>query len=187
MRLAHVFGDNFQFGSAEKDLTFEPRTSHESIIFGSGGLFMTAADLALWSHALFGGEVIDERSMGEMLEFIPFRPVANMRAYGLGVQKFERHFASGEEAIGHGGGNIGSATYMVYLPEHEVSVVVMVNAFPTRCADDIAKGLLRVVLRDKGTVGWIPYFPFFPVGLLICCFLISVAVALGVRLRRARN
>jgi len=186
-RLAHVFGDNFQFGSAERDLTFEPRASHESIIFGSGGLFMTAADLARWSRALSEGEVLREESMNEMVQFISFRPVSNMRAYGLGVQRFERHFASGEEAVGHGGGNIGSVTYMVYLPEHEVSVVVMVNAFPTRCADDIAKGLIRVVLRDKGALGWIPYFPFFPVGLLICCLLISVMVAIAVRLKRARN
>jgi D-alanyl-D-alanine carboxypeptidase len=142
-RLAHVFGDDFHYGPAEEDLTFEPRASHESIIFGSGGLFMTATDLARWSQALFGGQVLGEESMAEMLEFVPFRPAFNMRAYGLGVQRFERRFSSGREAIGHGGGNIGSTTYMVYLPAYEVSIVVMVNAFPTTSGNDIAKRLIR--------------------------------------------
>lgn len=186
-RLAHVFGDDFQFGSRESDLTFEPRASHESIIFGSGGLFMTAEDLARWSQALFGGEVLGEESLDEMVRFVPFRPVANMRAYGLGVQEYERRFSSGEEAIGHGGGNIGSATYMVYLPVHEVSVIVMVNAYPTKCADEIAKGLIREVLRDTGVLGWIPYIPFFPGGLLVCCFLIFMTVALTFRWKRRKS
>jgi D-alanyl-D-alanine carboxypeptidase len=186
-RLAHVFGDNFHYGAAERDLTLEPRASHESIIFGSGGLFMTAADLARWSQALFGGEVLGEWSMEEMYRFVSFRPIANMRAYGLGVQKFERRFASGEEAIGHGGGNIGSVTYMVYLPEHMVSVVVMVNAFPTSCADDIAKGLVREVLREAGALGWFPYVPFFPGGFFVCCLLIALAIEIFYRSRRARS
>jgi len=184
---AHVFGDNFQYGAAERDLTFEPRASHESIIFGSGGLFMTAEDLARWSHALFGGRVLNRASMNEMSQFVEFRPVSNMRAYGLGVQQFERSFASGEQAIGHGGGNIGSATYMVYLPEHNVSVVVMVNAFPTRCADTVAKGLIKNVLKDMGVLGWIPYVPFDHLRLFIGCILFSAMVAIIARLRRKRK
>ena len=73
-----------------------------------------------------------------------------MQAYGLGVQKYERRFSRGEEAIGHGGGNIGSVAYMVYLPERRISIVVMVNAFPTRSADFITRGLIRAVLRGEG-------------------------------------
>jgi D-alanyl-D-alanine carboxypeptidase len=182
-RLAHVFGDDFHYGPAEEDLTFEPRASHESIIFGSGGLFMTATDLARWSQALFGGQVLGEESMAEMLEFVPFRPAFNMRAYGLGVQRFERRFSSGREAIGHGGGNIGSTTYMVYLPAYEVSIVVMVNAFPTTSGNDIAKRLIREVLRERGELGLIPYFPFFPIGFLICCFLLFLTVIFLFRFR----
>jgi hypothetical protein len=125
--------------------------------------------------------------MNEMLEFVEFRPVANMRAYGLGVQEFEEAFASGEQAIGHGGGNIGSATYMAYLPEHGVSIVVMVNAFPTSCADTVAKGLIKEVLRDMGVLGWIPYVPFFPTGFILCCALFSAIVAVGLRLKGKRR
>jgi D-alanyl-D-alanine carboxypeptidase len=186
-RMAHVFGDNFQFGAAEEDLTYEPRASHESIIFGSGGLFLTAEGLARWCQVLFTGELLRQNSMDEMLELVPIRPLANMRAYGLGVQEFERRFASGEEAIGHGGGNIGSATYMVFLPKHEISIVVMVNAYPTNSADTITKGLIREVLREKGALRLIPYVPFYPVGFLVCCLLISVAAAISFQWRRRRS
>ena len=107
---AHVFGDNFQFGSSETDLTFLPRASHESITYGSSGIVTTAVDLAKWCHALFEGNVLSEESMNEMLRFVEISPQSNMKGYGLGVQLFTREISSGERAIGHGGGNIGSAT-----------------------------------------------------------------------------
>jgi len=167
---AHVYGDNFNFGDSEIDLTFLPRASHESIGFGSSGIFITAEGLARWSHGLFEGKILQRESMDEMLQFVKFRPVANMRAYGLGVQLYTRSFSSGKQAIGHGGGNIGSTTYMVYLPEYHVSIVVMINAFPNKGADFITKGLIRTVLRDLKAIGIIPYFAFFPIGLFMISF-----------------
>lgn len=167
--MAHVYGDNFQSGAVESDITYLPRASHESIGFGSSGLFMTSKDLALWCHRLFEGQVLRESSMAEMLSFVNFRPVSNMRAYGLGVQLFKRDLSSGKDAIGHAGGNIGSTTYMVYLPEYHFSVVVMVNAFPNESADAITRGLVRKVLRNQGEVGPLPYVPFMPYGFVGLC------------------
>jgi len=171
---AHVYGDNFNFGDQDIDLTFLQRASHESIGYGSSGIFTTAENLARWSHALFEGKVLQKQSMDGMLQFVEFKPFANMRAYGLGVQVYTRSFASGKEAIGHGGGNIGTTTYMVYLPENHVSIVVMINAFPNEGADVITKGLIRIVLKDLKAIGLIPYFEFFPTGFLITCICISV-------------
>ncbi len=144
---AHVFGDNFVFGAAEQDLTFKPRASHESIGFGSSGIVTTAADLARWSQTLFEGEVLSKTSMEEMLDFVDFAPVANMKAYGLGVQLFILKVTWGRKAWGHGGGNIGSATYMIYLPKTHTSVVVMVNAFPTNSVDYFARQIIREITR----------------------------------------
>ena len=144
---AHVFGDNFEFGSSEKDLTFLPRVSHESITFGSSGIVTTSSDLARWCYLLFEGQVLSEKSMNEMLRFVDFIPQSNMKGYGLGVQLFRYAQSNGEKAIGHGGGNIGSATYMVYLPEYHTSLAVMVNAFPTESVDFIARGLIKEIAR----------------------------------------
>jgi D-alanyl-D-alanine carboxypeptidase len=185
---AHVYGDNFIFGNAESDLTFEPRASHESIGFGSSGIFTTAESLARWSDALFGGDLLGQASMDAMLDFIDFREVANLTAYGLGVQLYPRRFSSGQKAIGHGGGNIGTTTYMVYLPEQHVSVVVMVNAFPNKSADTITKGLIRAVLKDLDAIGLIPYIPFFPTGLaLISMTIIIINILRHVRKKKQRR
>ena len=157
---AHVYGDNFIFGNEESDLTFEPRTSHESITFGSSGIFTTAESLAIWSNTLLGGEILQQESMEQMFQFVDFKEVANLTAYGLGVQLFPRSFSSGERAIGHGGGNIGTTTYMIYLPEHNISITVMINAFPNKSADYITKKLIRSVLRDINEMALFPILIF---------------------------
>ena len=145
---AHVFGDNFQFGQSEMDLTFLPRASHESIGYASSGIVTTALDLAKWCQALYEGKVLSEESMDEMLRFVDFVPQSNMTGYGLGVQKFSLAVSPlGIKAIGHGGGNIGSATYMVFLPEYHASIVVMVNAFPTNSVDYFTKELIKEIVR----------------------------------------
>ena len=90
--------------------------------------------------------------MDEMLQFIEFNSVANMRAYGLGVQVYTRSFSAGKHAIGHGGGNIGTTTYMIYFPDYHLSIVVMINAFPNKGADVITRGLIRIVLKKLGAI-----------------------------------
>lgn len=182
-KLAHVYGDNFNFGESIEDVTFLPRNSHESITYGSSGIFITAHDLALWCHTLFEGEVLQESSLKEMLNFIEFSTVANMRAYGLGVQLYSKSFSSGEVAIGHGGGNIGTTTYMVHFPDYRVSIIVIINAFPNEGSDVITKSLIRIVLKEMHVIGLIPYFEFFPTGFIIVCTLISLTTLVIFRRR----
>jgi D-alanyl-D-alanine carboxypeptidase len=184
---AHVYGDNFIPGNGESDLTFLPRASHESITFGSSGIFTTAEGLARWSHALFGEEILQQQSMEEMLQFVEFREVSNMTAYGLGVSLYPRSFSSGKQAIGHSGGNIGTSTYMVYLPEHNVSIVVMINAFPNKSARYITKKLIRTVLRDINAIGFIPYFDFFPTGLGLISITVAVIVNVLLHIRKKKR
>ena len=147
---------------------------------------MTAENLARWSHALFEGEILQQQSMDEMLHLVEFRPVSNMRAYGLGVQVFTRDLSSGKEAIGHSGGNIGTTAYMVYLPENRVSVAVMVNAFSNKSAGVITKGLIRTILRESNAIGIIPYIEFFPTGFIMMCGTLSLMGTL-IALKRKRQ
>jgi len=184
---AHIFGDNFNFGDATIDLTFLPRASHESIAYGSSGIFTTAMDLADWCHALFEGKVLQEKSMTEMMQFVKFKPVSDMNAYGLGVQVYKPSFSAGKLAIGHGGGNIGTTTYMAYLPDYHASIVVMVNAFPSKSATPITKELIRIVLKDQHALGFIPYIPLFPTGFIVLCYLISAVTVSVVLFRRRKN
>lgn len=142
---AHVFGDNFNNDGSFQDLTFLPRASHDSITYGSAGLFMAAEDLARWCQYLFEGKIVSRQSLAEMLKFIDTGRVANMSAYGLGVQQFTRKISNGKKAIGHAGGNIGTVTYMVYLPKYHTSIVVMTNDFNSRCNEYIVNKLIKMV------------------------------------------
>lgn len=184
---AHVYGDNFNNDGSDLDLTFLPRASHESITYGSSGIFTTAENLARWSHALFGGKILRQQSLNEMLTYVEFNPVSNMRAYGLGVQVYTRSFSSGKYAIGHGGGNIGTTTYMVYLPEYHVSIAVMITAFPNRGAGVITKRLIRIVLKEQNALGIIPYFDFFPWGLIIIVSITYWAIRIALHVRKKRK
>jgi CubicO group peptidase (beta-lactamase class C family) len=139
---------------------------------------MTAEELAFWCQSLFGGKVLQPSSLDEMMQFIDIEPFSNMTGYGLGVQVYQRAFSSGEEAIGHGGGNIGSTTYMVCLPEYQTSIVVMVNAYPTPGADYITKGLIRKATGNSIMKGWIAGIRLFPHGFLIIFVLISATTLL---------
>lgn len=148
--LAHVYGDDYLYGQKDEDVTHRPRVSHESVIFGSSGVFTSAESLARFGHALFEGKILKTATLMEMLTFIEFKPFSNMNAYGLGVQRYSPYFAHREYAIGHGGANIGTTTYLIHLPDYHATIVVMINAFPSAGADFIAKGLIRIVVDKNG-------------------------------------
>jgi len=135
--LAHVWGDNFEKDGSCRDITFLPRVSHDSITYGSGGVFMTAEDLARWTRALFHGKVIGEDSLRQMQSF-------GRGSYGLGLGRLGPQVGGGFTAVGHGGGNIGTCAYMVYLPDYDVSIAVMVNRFGSGCEARIAGDLSRI-------------------------------------------
>ena len=137
--LAHVWGDNFENDGSVRDLTFLPRTSHESITYGSSGLFMTATGLARWSHALFRGKVLSEASLGEMLKF-------GKGGYGLGAGYFRSALSGGVQAVGHMGGNIGTTASVVYSRRYGVSVVVMINAHHLKCIGELTERVGEITL-----------------------------------------
>ena len=141
-RLAHVWGDNFDNDGSFRDITFLPRASHESITYGSAGLFMTAEDLARWSHLLFTGKVLRQSSLDQMLTI-------GRGGYGLGVQTrvFRKGLLGSEKALGHGGGNIGTMAYIWYLPEHHTSIALMINAFNGKCINYIIKELVSITVE----------------------------------------
>ena len=138
-RLLHVWGDNFEKGTPVRDITHLPRTSHETITYGSSGVFITPGNLARWAHALFGGKVLKPSSLSMMLDI-------DDDDYGLGVHRFKSGLVPGGQAIGHGGGNIGMMTYMIHWRERRVSLVVTVNAFNGKCLNDITEDVAEVVI-----------------------------------------
>jgi len=139
-RLAHVWGDNFENDGSFRDITFLPRISHDSITYGSAGIFMTAEDLARWGYLLFEGKVLSQSSLVEMLTI-------GKGGYGLGVHLFSKRLAGGQKAFGHGGGNIGTQAYLMYLPEYHTSIALMINAFNGKCLNYIISELAGIAVE----------------------------------------
>ncbi len=104
---------------------------------------------------------------------------------GLGLARFDRGFVRWARAEGHGGGNIGSASYMVHLPDHGVSLSVMVNRFGSGCAG-------RIVHDVGGIAAWHVRRPSLativgsPEGLLAALWLLAGAGAVIFAIRKDR-
>lgn len=47
--------------------------------------------------------------------------------------------------MSHGGGNIQTVTYMVYLSDCDVSIAVMVNHLGSDCASRIVRDIARIM------------------------------------------
>ena len=88
-----------------------------TIFWASGGMTASAADLARWGDGLYDGAILSDASSGAMLAL-------NRDNYGLGSQRIEVPGASG---FGHTGMLNTYTTLLVYLPEQDVTVALLVN------------------------------------------------------------
>jgi len=95
---------------------------HPSGLMSSGSLCSTAWDLARWSHLLATGNVVSPASYAEMTT-----SPSLFGTYGLGL---EVKSVLGHKAVAHDGAIDGYQSYVVYFPERDVSVAVLLNAFP---------------------------------------------------------
>ncbi|NQT35812.1 beta-lactamase family protein, partial [bacterium] len=141
--LAHGWHDLDDDGERD-DIYFIPRTSWYSALWTGGAMVSTAEDISIWSQALYGGEVLDQASLEEMLDFgeIPhgWNPITG---YGLGVELFELY---GRELWGHAGDIPGYNSLMIYLPEDSVSITVLVNSDVDNSSNEIGYRLLEAIL-----------------------------------------
>jgi CubicO group peptidase (beta-lactamase class C family) len=103
-----------------------------------------ATDLLKWARMLYGEEslVIEPDFQKQMLTFDSMRP------YGLGVFQFDTPIG---KSIGHGGDTAGYLSLMEYLPEQELSIVILVNAdAPHINLSQLRNSLLTVLFPDLG-------------------------------------
>lgn len=85
----------------------------------AGALSATAADVDKWQVALHSGNVISAASYEKM---ITPEDVADGYGYGIAAGKLR-----GWDTLSHGGGIHGFSTYALWLPEQDISVVVLSN------------------------------------------------------------
>jgi D-alanyl-D-alanine carboxypeptidase len=91
----------------------------------AGALVSTADDLLHWMRALTHGRAIDGASYQRMVTASGVPPAAPTRdRYGFGVYVWQ---IRGATVIGHTGQIPGFASVVAYLPEQDVTIVVLAN------------------------------------------------------------
>ncbi|MFD2571858.1 serine hydrolase domain-containing protein [Spirosoma soli] len=90
----------------------EPQT-HASLLFGSGALISTPADLATFIQTLFNLKLVSKESLDQM------------KQNTLGMQTFTYH---GKTFYGHTGGVDNFGSWLVYLPEEKLALAYTSNA-----------------------------------------------------------
>jgi D-alanyl-D-alanine carboxypeptidase len=97
-----------------------------SVPFAAGALCSTASDLVRWSYLLENGFVILPASYETMTT--PAKLANNtLQPYGLG-QFLQNQL--GRRAVWHTGGIPGFQSSLVYFPDHDLAVAVIINALP---------------------------------------------------------
>lgn len=117
-----------------------------------GGLVSTAADLARWGSALFGGKVLSDGWLKQMRTPSGQRTdMADGAEYGLGLILWQTPFGP---AWGHSGFVPGFNAVLEHLPEQGVTLALMCNSDtalkrPGSSPHQAAQRLLRILPNGK--------------------------------------
>ena len=92
----------------------------------AGAMYSTVDDLMKWNEALYGGKVLDKKSLDAALTPTVLKngEEASMKyGYGLMFSKYR-----GADIVSHGGGLHGFITQLAYYPKEKLTVVMFSNS-----------------------------------------------------------
>ena len=125
----------------------------------AGAIAASSWDLARWTRALYGGQLLTPPALGTMLDVASTARYRNAVPYGMGVQQYT---IGGRTAYGHGGRLMGARAAIRYIASEGISIAVAIN---TDRADPavIASSLLAVALPPLPPPAPTPSPTFSPV------------------------
>jgi CubicO group peptidase (beta-lactamase class C family) len=120
------------------------RSESMTVPWAAGSIYSTTGDLLKWERGLFGGNVLSAESLKAMT-------TPGKSNYGLGVFVADK---DGHKVISHGGSIEGFHTYLMYMPDRRLAVVVLSNvnsAAPEAMGDQLLDVVLgkNVVLASE--------------------------------------
>ena len=94
-----------------------------------GGMVTNAGDLVIWARTLFGGHLLSQRRLKEMLDFVDASDddAAPGSGYGLGVERLR---IEGITFYGHTGSTPGYNDMLLYEPATKTVIVIAINDDP---------------------------------------------------------
>jgi D-alanyl-D-alanine carboxypeptidase len=137
-----------------EDYSFINDTANFSLLWTMGGMFSTARDVAQWAQALYGGAVLNQEYLDQMVTFTPIDdPISPPEWTGYGLGTFQFNILD-RELWGHAGVWYGNVALVAYLPGDGISIAVLINenywgSYPVlmRNVHDILAVLLGFVLN----------------------------------------
>lgn len=131
------------------DLTTIPMEAFYSIEWTAGAMFSSADDIIRWSQALFQGEILQPSTMEQMLDFRPVSEEGSAtNGYGLGISSVNPSLFQNSVTIGHGGENPGYRMAMLFFPEHNIYMTLMLNVADGECFWAISDALIEIILTQ---------------------------------------
>jgi D-alanyl-D-alanine carboxypeptidase len=110
--------------------------------YAAGGLYSTRADIARFSDALFGGQILSAKSMRELL-----KPAGD--EYGLGLWSYDFTRKGVRYRVAKRPGSIMGANAMLYrLPDNGLSIVILANTNAVDL-DGLAQRLAQAVIDGR--------------------------------------
>jgi len=96
----------------------------------TGGVVSTAADLLIWDKSLHDGELLTRGSYDRLTDYSITRPPSAFASegagYGYGVMIDDQ---SNPRNLGHTGKGMGFVSIKFYVPERDLSVIVLENFY----------------------------------------------------------
>lgn len=112
-------------------------------LVGSGSVYSTVVDMAIYDQALYGEELVKQTTLAEA-----FRPTilndGSQYEYGYG---WDVGMALGEPYVGHEGSWLGFISYYVRFPNQRLGVIVLLNRDYDLPEEDVAMKIVELYLN----------------------------------------
>lgn len=115
--------------------------------YAAGSLCSTTLDLVAWNRALHGGRILGEEAHRTLVTGGTLNDGTVLR-YGGGISLTP---LQGHRAWHHGGGINGFLSHLAYLPDHDLSVVVLVNTAGPVAPGAVAGQIVAALLGSEQT------------------------------------
>ncbi len=122
--------------------------------WAAGCMVSNSQDLVRWTHALFGGEVLEPATLAAMVAPTPLSSGKMTgcwegTSYGLGVQLRDTDHGV---CWGHGGSAVGFGAQLCYFPDQRAATATVIND-SAACPWPFLEPLWPLVLDANGSVG----------------------------------
>ncbi|MCU0535607.1 MAG: beta-lactamase family protein [Hydrococcus sp. Prado102] len=120
--------------------------------WAAGAMISNTQDLSRFSRALFGGELLSQDSLNQMLTFNRTGDEFFGIGYGLGAYSvdFDPLIPGLGRGFGHGGDAPGHNAFMFYFPERDITVVSLQNSQPPNDVNPVIPILTTLLEEGRG-------------------------------------